>query len=161
MASITETIIVGIFGVVCALIGIFYGSKKTYNYSLKIIRQQEFIKACIKFRNSFVKEVHLLEYIEFYYETTENCSTMDILNTAFNKHLKAMMFFRPYLKKSDRVRFDRCWYKYSEKEYIKDKPAEYRFSEYFNKDDTIEREKEVAKVALKKIKALLEFTNYE
>ena len=94
-----------------ALLGALLTGPIAYYFTKKLLHLQEFNKAAILFRNSFVDEIDFLKYhgdSEHWIDDT----AYGVIVEAYSKHRKAYESFRLDLPIKKRVAFDKAWEKY-------------------------------------------------
>ena len=163
--TIPESFIVGsAVALVAAIIGWFLNrnsAKKAVKMSFDKLRDliniQEFNKAESIFRSAFTKEIRLLKKGKPNDNWLENTAYL-IIENAFIKHENAKILFEPFLDGIDRIRFNQLWEEYRSKETKEEIPDDDFFCYNSNPGD-FETEKSKRKLALNRIKQLLEFTH--
>ena len=141
----TTSNIVNIFSALGgAFVGAIVGSFFTYKYSISILKKQEFIKACSKFRIAFMETIISLD--------KESINFVDLDNFIPTQQI-AFYELLAHLPCGERKRFNLLWEEYAypnKKDFPKNPRLEY-------KSMTPEEDKEVFKKLRKRINALMEF----
>jgi hypothetical protein len=97
------------------LLGVLVGGLIGYRFSLALVKRQEFAKAASAFKSAFIQE---LRYLDHRYAPNRMGSdgVYKTLSDAFDRHEIAVINFRPYLCRKQRIGFDRAWDDYCNKE---------------------------------------------
>ena len=90
-------------GVVGYLSRTLIENKLAINRIYENIRATEFSKAAATFRCAFTKELRLLE------ESTIDTDFINLFSSAYVRHRNAVIRFKPYLSKTQRVEIEKAW----------------------------------------------------
>jgi hypothetical protein len=138
-----------------AILGALFTGPITYYFTKNLIQKQEFYKAAAEFRSSFTDELRKLKSISS--ESNHIHETwLSVLSNSIVKHENACITFKPYLKKTERINFDKAWQKYCYPRGSDSKQMHRAFVEY----GVDMSNHEAAALAIENINKLLNFAEF-
>lgn len=133
-----------------AFIGGIVGIAGTYLVSVYEAKKQQFFTACQRLREAFHNELAILS------DPSDTSDSADILQSAFKKHLSAVIEFKYVLRGCRLDRFNKAWNEY----YYGDGEISIPFLEQYSRHiGNIGLAKKNRDLAIKKIEHILSFTN--
>lgn len=146
----SEIIIAFISGSIVAILASFLA----HILSERRDRLKEFNQAATEFKSTFIPEIRYLDY-RYSPDRRDMPGVYTTLSNAFDRHEIAIIKFRLYLNRCERIGFDRVWDKYK---YCNKKDNKPYFMIYSEPNNILKKDK-AKKEALEKLESILTFAN--